>query len=193
MNNARSRTPIYDHPDFEHVGFVPRRAVEKRGAGVISKASSRQKAPDDIPLFKHKDGSHLAVSNYSGADGNSFRAYHFPNDGTPALSFGASDGIDMDEPRLVRGDVESWGDHREDFDDEDSPMYTGFGLSEENLNRSGVKNMRRVGEVIKAHFPDHIFTGERVTGRQPGREVFLDTKRFTAEEVERYYNEAYDG
>jgi len=37
-----------------------------------------------------------------------------------------------------------------------------------------------------------LFTGERVTGRSPGREVWMDTKKFTAGEIERYYKEAHD-
>lgn len=187
---SEARTPIYDHPDFQHVGFVSRDAVESKGAESLSEVRSKQ-GSRDMPLFKHKDGAHLAVDHHSGPDGQSFKAYHFPNDGTPALSFGAHDRV-TEDPRVVRGHVESWGNHFEDPEDEDSGQYTGFGLSE-GFNKAGVGNVRRVGEVIKAHFPDHLFTGERVTGRSPGREVWMDTKKFTAEEIERYYNEAYNG
>jgi len=174
-------TPLWDHPDFDHVGW---RSTDFYDEGNATEVSDPKGA---IPAFRHKDVPGVFAVNH-GEDGTSI---HFePDDKSKAPTLTTVDRRPGGRHELS---ISTWGKHR--------PSGVNDWVIGQRTTGYGPSLTRQVLRVAALHYPKSTFVGERVTGssavnRSPSsdfKSVNWPTERFSAEEAERFYLEVYAG
>jgi hypothetical protein len=172
-------TPLWNHPDYRHVGW---RTTEFYDEGKATEVSDPKGAR---PAFRHKDVPGVFTVNHD-EDGTSI---HFePDDEKKPPTLISVDRGPGEDHEL---NISTWGRYR--------PGEVKDWMIGHKAADYGPSLTRQMLRVAALHYPDSNFVGERVTGASSLNRGFLEgdrsvrwpTNRFTAEDVERYYVEAY--
>jgi len=176
-------TPLWDHPDFDHIGWASQVDLEDANHEVYRRPEESPHyslSEDDWrPVFRKKGGHGDVVVHHDPDVGSIFA--HYPHDKNlrPMLWTVADnpDGTDID---IMSS---SGGGNWQTFHDKGAP------------GKSTPAVIKEVGGIVKIHHPDKVFKGTRVTGaasKNPASSTReFDFSRFSAEDVERYYIEVY--
>lgn len=194
-------SPLWDHPDFEHVGWMHQNQIEnahlKNANHLVRDISgvSSFAADDYRPAFAKK-GGHGIVSVHHDPDVGSSLAY-FPHDKSkrPMLWTVADnpDGSNIDIMSAVSpSDASSSGGWQTFHHEDDPEAHPGRTRS---FLHSTPAILKEIGGIVKLHHPDRRLMGRRVTGmasKYPTSSTReFDFSRFSAEDVERYFREVY--
>jgi hypothetical protein len=198
-------SPLWDHPDFEHVGWMHQNQIEnadlKNANHLVRDISgvSSFAADDYRPAFAKK-GGHGIVAVHHDPDVGSSLAY-FPHDKSKRpMLWTVADNPDGSNVDIMSSSGSGWQTHHEQdrFDRE----YRGPNRKvREPFKHSSPAILKEIGGIVNLHHPNQVFKGMRVTGtammlaNQPGRTSLpvrqFDFSKFSAEDIERYFLEVY--
>lgn len=193
-------TPLWDHPDFEHVGWMHQVDVEDATPKVRKSSTGKPGFEETYrPVFA-KRGGHGIVAVHHDPDVGSHLAY-FPHDKTKRpMLWTIADNPDGSNVDIMSSSGSGWQTHHEQdrFDRE----YKGLSLkAREPFKHSSPAILKEIGGIVNLHHPNQVFKGMRVTGtaatlaKQPGRTSLpvreFDFSKFSAEDIERYFREVY--
>lgn len=178
-------TPLWDHPDYEHVGWADREDVSRGNRPELYDDVAGSDPLRDLPVFRPKNGRGMLAVHHEPEVGTDIT--HYPDD--PSLNVTRWVAAETDSPsRALSLDVHT-----------SVPTQGLLGLNTwTQTHRAGKSHPGVIRETLRAlnlHHGSGAVVSNRKTGATAGKpNAFrrFDISKATADDIERFYLEVYE-